>query len=68
MEGNPIRLDNNGEWKGQVIIKKAGYKPVIKHVSGITYEECEEKLIQLKIANGVIDSDLFSPKMLFCKL
>ena len=64
-EGNVIKLDKNGVWKGRLVIKKAGYKPIVKCVYGLTYEECEQHLIGLKIDNGIIDKSLFLPNMLF---
>lgn len=65
MESNAIKLNKMGKWEGRLIIKKAGYKPFIKVVYGDDFNECEKKLNQLKIENGVIDDTLFYPQMLF---
>ena len=65
VEENAITLGKNGRWEGRVVIKNAGYKPVVKFAYGLTYKECQNNLTQLKIENGVIDKNLFSQQMLF---
>ena len=60
-----IRLHENGLWEGRIIVRKNGYKPVIKYAYEKTYEECEKRLEELKIEYGVIDQDLYAPDMLF---
>ena len=60
-----IRLHENGSWEGRLTVRKAGYRPIVKYAYENTYEECEQRLRELKIEYGVIDGALFSPNMLF---
>ena len=60
-----IRFHENGLWEGRLLVRKNGYKPFFKYAYEKTYEECEQRLEELKIEYGVIDSDLFYPNMLF---
>ena len=60
-----IRLHENGLWEGRLLVRRNGYKPFFKYAYEKTYEECEQRIKELKIEYGVIDSDLFSPNMLF---
>ena len=60
-----IRLHENGLWEGRLLVRKNGYKPFFKYAYEKTYEECEQRIEELKIEYGVIDTDLFYPNMLF---
>ena len=60
-----IRLHENGLYEGRIIVRNIGYKPIFKYAYTETYEECEQRLKELKIENGVIDKSMFSPSMPF---